>query len=558
MKESYKEALKLEHQAKKLKDKRKLEEAADKFKDAAYIWQKSQNKRNYLWCMANYHFHQGMAFLKSKKYEEANSQFESSKELFEKRGVTKQVIVCEAYMYEAKAHMERINHNFGESAKLFFKACELITSISVRSRRYYEYEAYISLGFGEMRNGNYSEAKNYFRLAQAIAEILGDHQIVNWAKAHECECEYYTAKDEGDIKQIIEALNKVVGGYAKTKDRTALFVSEGDLAKYRGLWLKIKKKFNAAAKCFYDAEFWYSQALKSDPKHADRHRFSVRYASALVTGTKADIDLINYNFDSASMNYVEASGKFAGCHDEKSAIIYKNLSQLSQSLASGNVNQALSVLKKLSRKFKLPPKPPSVKEFISVIGPIISDYTSKMVKEIIELDKGPSFEARVRELIQLFDDREVNGKQIGVLPPIKKLKLNRYEKVERKIFKPKPDEIGVVFKDNTPVEIDILAERKEGNRKFLLVAECQHSPSRVIKTHELNLLVKKAALVEIRYKKLAELQEEYEPKIEHKLFITTGNFSNSAVEFAQVNDIKLIGITALNNLLKQFGFPRIR
>lgn len=411
-----------------------------------------------------------------------------------------------------------------------------------------------------MKNEAFHKAKDYFELAEETAKVLKNYQNANWVRAHVYECEYYEAKYERDLGRIIRLLKKIVKHYAKTQDRTAFFVNKGDLAKYRGLRLKIEKRFSDAAQCFVDSVSWHRKALASDPRYSDKHRLSVQYSSALAVGTAADIDLLARNdFSDASIKYDEASQKFAYCGDMKSASIYMNLAQLSRSLANDNFKAALSVMGKLSSDFRLPSKSMSLKEFLSYTGLMISSYAAKMVKEIVEIDKGPSFEARVRELIKSFDNREVDGREIQALPhSIRKLKLTRYNKVERRIFKPRNDEIGIVFEDDAPVEIDVLAERMEGNRRFLLLAECKHSPDKVFRTRELALLKRKTEFVEARYKKLADLCEEHQPIIEQEWFVTTGRFYDDAIEFARINKIILIGIDALNNLLKCFQSPRIR
>ena len=563
-KEKRKQALKSESEAKKLRDEKKFDEAADKFKEAAYAWKKLRNERDYLWCMANHFFFKGVARSRDQKHEEAYFYFERSKGFYRcmhaEIGIAKQVNVCEANMFAEKAYTERTNHNYAVSANLFFDACKLFTDISQVSRLKHEFQAYICLGLGEMRNENYGKAKNYFKIAEAIASDLKDDQLANWAKAHMCECGYYYAKDEGDLVGIINALKKIVGYYEKTNDHTGLLVSKADLAKYRGLWLKVKKKFVDAIQCFHDAISLHQQASDYDPKNQYRHQFSAFYDSALVKGTEADIDLlINNDYNSASIKYEEASKKFAKCADEKSASVYLNLSKLCKYLTNDSFKEATSILEKLSVDFKLPVRPTSIREFLSCTNSMIAEHTLEMVKTTIELDRGHSFEARVRELILSFDNREVDGREIQVRPnSIESLKLSRYEKVERKIFKPRTDEIGIVFEDDTPIEIDILAERTEGNRRFLLLAECKHSPNKVFGTRELALFTKKADLAEVRYKKLADLSEEYQPIIEQKWFITTGNFDDNAIKFARSNNIILIGTTTLNRLLKRFEFPRIR
>lgn len=122
LREKHKKALEIESQAKRFKDEKRFDEAGIAFKKAALSWKRLNNERDYLWCMANHYYFEGLYFLNESRYEEAYSQFERSKQFFRKLSIKKQVAFCEARMYGAKANIERDRNNFADSAKLFFKA----------------------------------------------------------------------------------------------------------------------------------------------------------------------------------------------------------------------------------------------------------------------------------------------------------------------------------------------------------------------------------------------------------------------------------------------------
>ncbi len=112
--------------------------------------------------------------------------------------------------------------------------------------------------------------------------------------------------------------------------------------------------------------------------------------------------------------------------------------------------------------------------------------------------------------------------------------------MERKVFKPKPDEVGIVFEDDTPIDIDVLAYRTVRNRKYLLIAECKDRPRRKVSISDLELLLRKSEFVKKKYSRIAEELGEHKPVIEEIWFITTGDFTDDAKNFAKENNIKLI------------------
>lgn len=87
-------------------------------------------------------------------------------------------------------------------------------------------------------------------------------------------------------------------------------------------------------------------------------------------------------------------------------------------------------------------------------------YTLAMIEEFnrysrrIETEKGFSFESRVREVLA----REYSA----------------YRIVESKSFAPDEDEIGIVFRDNSRIEIDIFGLRQEQRKYLLLIGEIKN------------------------------------------------------------------------------------
>ena len=178
----------------------------------------------------------------------------------------------------------------------------------------------------------------------------------------------------------------------------------------------------------------------------------------------------------------------------------------------------------------------------------------------MELDKGPSFEARIRDIVSRFDNRNIFDKEGKIFgePNKNPQTLHKYISVERKNFMPEEDEIGIVFSDNTPIEMEVVAERLQSNRCYLLMAECKFRPNAFVGKNDIILLSKKRNFLQKRYEKMANLQGLNKPIIEECWFISIGGFMDEAIKEAKRNDIKIIDKNGINLIFKEFKEFQIR
>jgi uncharacterized protein HemY len=208
-------ATELEEDAKRLKREGKLSEAADIIKKAAEIWHSINQTKHYYWCMANFHSWKGEYLMRDKRYKDASEHFREAITFFKKVGLSEKAIYYEAHMYESLAFLKKSENDYKKSAELFFIASERFRSIQkITKSLWCEMHAWGCLGRDEMNNENFLQAKKYFRLACAFAEVL-NHDSNKWyylAKYYECEYQYIRNTREGveKLPEVIEILEKLL------------------------------------------------------------------------------------------------------------------------------------------------------------------------------------------------------------------------------------------------------------------------------------------------------------------------------------------------------------
>ena len=164
-------------------------------------------------------------------------------------------------------------------------------------------------------------------------------------------------------------------------------------------------------------------------------------------------------------------------------------------------------------------------------------YTMTMLKDFnkyarqVDTEKGFSFESRVRELLRK--------------------KYQQYQNIESKILLPEEKEIGIVFEDNTPIEIDAIGTYTIENRNHILIAEIKNITKDVGKDEIIKFL-KKIDFIGKRYGTIARLQSLQKPIIDKKLFVSASDFDSNAVSIAEKNDIQLIRKQEIRDLMKKF------
>jgi hypothetical protein len=165
---------------------------------------------------------------------------------------------------------------------------------------------------------------------------------------------------------------------------------------------------------------------------------------------------------------------------------------------------------------------------------MINDFDSYRRK--LDAEKGFSFEARIRELL-------------SKMYPI-------YEKIEEISFVPEDDEIGIVFKDATPVEIDALGTRRHDNCLNLLVGEAKNL-SRSIPYDEALKFIKKIQFVDRRYAKVASLMSLRKAEIKDRVFVSRTKIDPNAESLLLKNDVRIIEGDSLDELFKRHHMFRL-
>lgn len=565
---SYKKCIALitECEAKKLRnEKANLQEICKKYFEASTLWSDINNERNANWCIANFHVFRGIDNWFNNKYEEAKLDFKTAKTYFEKIKENKSIKFCEAWFCSIEGRILKNRKDFQEGGQKYFEASNIYKGVSISRRALIcEAHGWLCVGLHNKDNYNYEDAILNF---QASANLFDSLKMVKqkfWSEAQISECQYFLAKLDGNYDHIIENLHKAIDNFEKTGDEKAILLCKADLARYIGIKYKIGGKLDEAYQSFIKSKEFYVELSKLDPT-LTQYLLSINYLDALVGSTEADIDLVsrltqnNFDLSLTAKKYGNAERSFFQAGDSRSGLFCRRFRLFCTALNKvneGKFDEARKMLKRLTFPIAIQRSLKSI-NLPQLITPIIN-VISKYTKEIIELDKGHSFEARIRELIRLFDNRTIKDKTGKIFgePRDTPIILHKYESVKREIFKVINDEVGIVFPNKTPIEIDILAERMVGNRKYLLVGECKNRPNRMATKSDIKLLHKKSKFVLYRYEKIAKLNNLYKPLIDYVYYISIGGFDKWAKIEAEKRRIKTIDKDSLNILLKLFKeFP---
>ena len=146
--------------------------------------------------------------------------------------------------------------------------------------------------------------------------------------------------------------------------------------------------------------------------------------------------------------------------------------------------------------------------------------------------KKDSFESRMRELIRkMYHD---------------------FSNTDSMVFKPEKHEIGMVFMDNTPIEIDAFGTYIREGTMHLLVGEIKNI-NKLVDTSEMNKFLKKIDFIYQRYSTIARLSSLNKAVITNKILISSSGFDPSIISFSEKNSIEIFNKEAVKELLKKYG-----
>ena len=555
-------AHKIECEARLSRKNMQFDSYRQKMSEAENIWRQLGNEMNANWCRANIESSLGTECFKSKNYEEAIIHFNKASKAFSSIGLKREAEFNKAFSMWAEACSLK-NTDPKKAAILASDASNMFQENGFQKRGLIcKAESLYYSGIAKFREGMFQEAKEDFLKAAEISEKLGSEKHSSFYKAYVYQCDYRIAKLNEDIEAAIEALHKSSSLFHKAEAEEAYFVSIGDLHRLKGFKEKAKSNYETAIKEFQEARNYYLKAAETSKSSRLRHEQSAEYMEALFLSTEADCAMIfRQDLKEASRLYLESAERYKRLGDEDNASFNTNMGQLLRAVIDNDWKQINQIFETLHQYYKTKGEETpfsiahNVIELFSMFSVILRRRHEEMMRELYEEDAGFNFEARVRELIMRFDGRAIPGSLIGSEDD--KIILHKYDEVREAFFEPEDDEVGIVFDDKSIIEIDVLATRKERERRFILICECKYRAQKPISVSDLELLERKSKFIETRYGKIARLAGELKPIIEEKWFVTTGRFEDKCTGYARRHGIRLIDLKKLNNLLKEFGMRRL-
>lgn len=532
------------------------------------------NKRNALRCQANYYSSLARDEALENKYDEAINDYKKAIRHYNNIDDKKSSIWCEVKIDLIKANIMTNIYEFLEASNIKFDASEKLINVGIKNEaKHIEAHAWSDLATHKKRNNNYDESISDFKKASELYSQINNYAPHHWCEANISECLYLKSKFGGSIKTIIKHLKNAINSFEKGNDIIAVNILSGDLNKYEGLYLKSSGNLKEAYIKFNLSYDYYTEAYKKliGKKSSILQQDSVRYAQALIKNTAADIEfIINVNLTLATKYYKQASELFKISNDYKSVEYCDNLYYLSNALNNalkGNYEESIVSWNRVSNIYGEIVTKPFPKDFnrhkmidlLSTLTKLIVKRAEEEITELIESDKGPSFESRIRELISQFDGREYNdfNGEVFNLGKNHIITLHKYNDIKEININPNDDEIGIVFKDKTPVNIDIFGKRIIKNRSYLIIGECKNRPNYKIKIDDVKLLNKKSKFIKFRYDKIERLEGRHKPIIEKTWYFSTGSFTEKAKLYSVKENIILINKNGINKLLKAFGMKNI-
>jgi hypothetical protein len=485
-------------------------------------------------------------------FSEGSVFYTKASELFAKLGMNKESIFCEFRNLECQAHENAAREEFLVSSEFMNKAASIMKGVI---DNYY----WSCLASAKVFEARHLERVDEFAAAAKCqleaSEFYekADLPIPSFrSRAHSFQSKAFALKNsKAPYSEIAKACLEASAYYVKSHSFEAAKVCEADSLKYQGLDALGKAEWTNAISFSNQGKMAYRELVFycDDPRSGASYRNGETWFEAMRVEVIADQKLLAAINKKEDLSEVEkllahAADLFTRVGDYKHAEIDSSLIFITSAIDAfhkGNVAKANSLIEEA--KQRLPP------DFVfSILEDKVKQewqplrYTVEIMKDFdtyarkIESEKGFSFESRMRELIKKMH--------------------SEYHAIEPKSFKPEKDEIGVVFKDETPVEIDAVGTRESADNMFLLVSEMKNISNQIGK-QDVELFLKKVEFIEKRYSKIAKLQGLKKAMIENKLIMSTSNFDLDAKSRAEKNNIKIYEKSEINKLLQKHHMFRI-
>lgn len=544
------------------------------------------------YCKSRGYISLAIAYKRNENYEEAGRFYEKAAEILQKNPDTaKKATVQSANALQCKAKHASSEENFLDAASYYSKASTLFKTVQMNNESAFcQYRNLESQAIELSSKGEFLASAKLFENASDIIKTCNKkHYFSALAKSWLSKKDH--ARKMDDVEQITEcykqaaeefkkagnqkfycrymgnaiqneAISMVASGisyteiaekfksasdcYAQSLDLEASTVCQADSLKYLALKHKNNGKLNQAIEFFKEAKT-INQDLAfncPNPLASKKYRDGVIWFEAMIVETTAQNLLLTKipkkeKLGEVSQLLTRAADLFSRVNDYKHALISSTFIMVTMAIDAfheGDAKTASSLIKEA--KSRLP------SDFVfSMFETDVKTgwhplrYTMSMLKDFnryarqVETEKGFSFESRVRELFRK--------------------KYQQYQNIESKVLSPEEEEIGIVFEDNTPIEIDAIGTYTIENRNHILIAEIKNITKDVGKDEIIKFL-KKINFIEKRYATIARLQSLHKPIIDKKLFVSASDFDSSAVSIAEKNDIQLMRKQEIRDLMRKF------
>jgi len=530
-----------------------LSEAAEYYEAAYNILSKDPSSTNSAKLqLANSLDCKARVALKEGSFQDAVNFFEQVSQLFRQIGKSREAIFFEAKKLEAQARERENSQEFFSASELFAKASQITEKVA--EMRSIKYNAFSLLNKGryEEEQENFKAAMEYFEQASKLFQKINDPNEQAWCKGAALECKAYMLKldPKQPFSEVAKTFHEAAEQYAKTPFKEWGIPPEADAYKYFGLDAKVRGSFQEAAEYFTKAKTLYLKLLRHAKTSQAKEIYmrSETWCEGIEIATKAEKELLAAIPRKESMGDVlkllaHAADLLSKSGDDKHAEMVSGLMLFVTSIeAFHNEDIPKANLLVQEARERLPAEfvHSILKDEVNVRWQPLR-YALEMLKTFnkysrrLETEKGYSFESRIRELLRK--------------------KYRQYDEIEGKVFTPEDDEIGIVFKDKTPIEIDVIGMRKQGNKYFILVGEIKNL-TKLIVPNDIEKFLRKIQFIEKRYERVARLQSMDKPEIEKKLYISASGFMPAAQGMAIRNNVEIMDKDSIRKLFRELHlFP---
>lgn len=489
---------------------------------------------------------------KKKNFAETSRLYEQQAKIFRELGKPKEAVYCEARKLEAQSREFDAIQDYPKASELLQKASDALGSTNENLKLALHASSFMSMGKLARKNENYEGAIEYYQKAAEEFKKTGNSKEEYMCRGAACECQAFMLKSDPnrDYGEIAAAFLKGTEYYEKSQTSFSI-VCKADAYKYLALKARQEGKREEAERLFTESKSYsYTMFCRADsPRRRGFFRQSVLWCEGMAVACRAETMLMGNIQRKQKMNEViqllaRASSLFSRAGDVFQAEIVGGLVSFAMAIDAfndGHLSQANDMVKTASKDLPsglfhsmTTPQVTSSWQPLAYAVSMINDLDSYRRK--LDAEKGFSFEARIRELLSKM--------------------YPTYEKIEEISFVPEDDEIGIVFKDATPIEIDALGTRRHDSCLNLLVGEAKNS-SKCVPYDEALKFIKKIQFVDRRYAKVASLMSLRKAEIKDRVFVSRTKIDPNAESLLLKNEVRIIEADSIDELFKRHHMFRL-